>query len=567
MVAAESVRGETVSDVKLYLGDCLEVMRGMDADSVDSIVTDPPYGLEFMGKEWDKLSGTSWRNESEADREWMAQQTGNASLNARRRNAPDYGQPGPDMQDWHYRWAVEALRVAKPGAHMLAFGGTRTHHRLMCAIEDAGWEIRDVVMWVYGSGFPKSLDVSKAIDKAAGAERTEGAREWKGGKRHNNSFGGGSGQENGTTTLTKYDVPATPDALRWQGWGTNLKPAYEPVIVARKPLIGTVAANVLEHGTGGINIDGCRVGGVVPQVTQGGQRSRGGIMNATGGERGTPSRPHTLGRWPANVCHDGSDEVTALFPNSSGGAFPKTVKGASPIAFRGDEQREARIELADAGSAARFFMACPFTEEDNEWLHQENSDPCVRCADSPCAVCETPIAVGVAETRTWDTSNGESPATAASTGNSNGCTPTLSPAPCAERQESTGIIPTTASRSRSCGSVSPVIIASTLEIERTGQRRFTYCPKASKSDRDEGLPDGEHSSHPTVKPTALMRWLVRLVTPPGGVVLDPFMGSGSTGKAAALEGFDFVGIEIDAEYLEIAQLRTAIAQPTMGLFG
>ena len=160
-----------MSDVKLHLGDCLDVMATMDADSVDSIVTDPPYGLEFMGKEWDKLSGTRWRNESEADREWMAQQTGNASLNARRRSAPDYGQPGPDMQDWHYRWAVEALRVLKPGGHLLAFGGSRTHHRLMCAIEDAGWEIRDVVMWVYGSGFPKSHDVSKAIDKAAGAER------------------------------------------------------------------------------------------------------------------------------------------------------------------------------------------------------------------------------------------------------------------------------------------------------------------------------------------------------------------------------------------------------------
>jgi hypothetical protein len=197
-------------------GDCREVMAAMDAKSVDSIVSDPPYGLSFMGKGW------------------------------------DHGVPGVEF------W-TEAMRVAKPGAHLLAFGGTRTYHRLACAIEDAGWEIRDCVMWVYGSGFPKSHDVSKAIDNAAGAEReVVGPNPYnanKGGRNHHSDKCAQAGK------MSNITAPATDDAKRWQGWGTALKPAWEPVIVARKPLCGTVAENVLTHGTGGINVDGCRVDG------------------------------------------------------------------------------------------------------------------------------------------------------------------------------------------------------------------------------------------------------------------------------------------------------------------
>ena len=384
----------------LHHGDCLEVLRSLPDCSVDSVVTDPPYGLSFMGKRW------------------------------------DYDVPSVEV------WA-ECLRVLKPGGHLLAFAGTRTQHRMAVRIEDAGFEIRDMIAWVYGSGFPKSLDVSKAIDKMDAAQEQQARRyrftEWvrstgitskqideatqtnMGGHyttaasqpaimtrehleacRHllgdipewvereadirsveSKNFaerevvgyeemvdttkvrmgfaGSRYNNEESTNRIVSITAPATPEAKQWQGWGTALKPALEPITVARKLLIGTVAENVLQHGTGAINVDGGRVGE----------------------------------RWPANFIHDGSEEATDLL-----------------------------------GASARFF----------------------------------------------------------------------------------------------------------------------YCAKASKADRGE-------NHHPTVKPTDLMRYLCRLVTPPSGIVLDPFMGSGSTGKAAMLEGFAFVGIEREAEYIDIAKAR------------
>jgi DNA modification methylase len=374
----------------LHHGDCLEVLRLLPDCSVDSIVTDPPYGLSFMGKRW------------------------------------DYDVPSVDV------WA-ECLRVLKPGGHLLAFAGTRTQHRMAVRIEDAGFEIRDMIAWVYGSGFPKSLDVSKAIDKMDAAQEQQARRyrftEWvrstgitskqiddatqtnMGGHyttaasqpaimtrehleacrhllgdipewvereadirsvesknfaerevvgQHQTDMGGLGGERLGQKG-GDITIASTPEAKQWEGWGTALKPALEPITVARKPLIGTVAENVLQHGTGAINVDGGRVGE----------------------------------RWPANFIHDGSEEATDLL-----------------------------------GASARFF----------------------------------------------------------------------------------------------------------------------YCAKASKADRGE-------NHHPTVKPTDLMRYLCRLVTPPSGIVLDPFMGSGSTGKAAMLEGFAFVGIEREAEYIDIAKAR------------
>ena len=368
--------------IDLRCGDALEVLRTIESDSVDSVVTDPPYELGFMGKAWDS-TGVAY-----------------------------------SVELWR-----EVLRVLKPGGHLLAFGGTRTFHRLACAIEDAGFEIRDTIMWVYGSGFPKSLDVSKAIDKAAGAEREVLS------SFERSRSGGILGAE--TVITRNITAPATPEARQWSGWGTALKPACEPITVARKPLIGTVAENVLAHGTGAINVDACRVGTEV--VGWGGGAAGGNTWNTEncGLAKSGQARP-VLGRWPANLIHDGSDEAVRLFPVTGGGA----------------------------GSAARFF----------------------------------------------------------------------------------------------------------------------YCAKASKSDRDEGCEgmeervaggmqgrhDGSMGSitlrrnhHPTVKPTALMRYLCRLVTPPGGIVLDPFMGSGSTGKAAMLEGFRFIGIEIDPEYVELARKRIA----------
>ena len=342
--------------IQLLLGDCLERLRELPDCSVDACVTDPPYGLSFMGKAWDY--------------------------------------DVPTVEVWR-----EVLRVLKPGGHLLAFAGTRTQHRMAVQIEDAGFEIRDMIAWVYGSGFPKSLDVSKAIDKAAGAEREMVGIAGRSGSARACMAGDFAGGEYHAT------APATPAAQQWSGWGTALKPALEPITVARKPFKGTVAANVLEHGTGALNVDGCRVG-------------------------------TSTGRWPANLIHDGSDEVVGLFPQTAPSSDRPRKNSAA-----------AHNHTASMGKSA------------GDWITRGHSD------------------------------NGGSAA------------------------------------------------------------RFFYCAKASKADRGEG------NVHPTVKPTELMRYLCRLVTPFGGVVLDPFMGSGSTGKAAVLEGFRFIGIEREAEYLEIARQR------------
>jgi DNA modification methylase len=336
---------------RIIVGDCRESMATLEADSVDAVVCDPPYELGFMGRKWD-ASGISY-----------------------------------DLEVWR-----QALRVLKPGGHLLAFSGSRTYHRMACAIEDAGFDIRDQIMWVYGSGFPKSLDVSKAIDKAAGAEReVTGPNAWaaRGGLVQANTYG--------TPSRPDATSPATDEARRWSGWGTALKPAHEPICMARKPLVGTVAANVLQHGTGAINVDGCRVG------TDGGTTRNGlSYVGESGWTTGHSVQRIDAGRWPANVLHDGSDEATE--------------------------------GLRDA---ARYF----------------------------------------------------------------------------------------------------------------------YTAKASGEDRDEMLGDVPKNVHPTVKPTNLMRYLVRMVTPLGGLVLDPFTGSGSTGRAAMLESMRFVGCELSPEYAEIARAR------------
>ena len=417
--------GEMTERFNLFEGNCLEVMATMAENSIDSIVTDPPYELGFMGKSWDS-SGVAF-----------------------------------NIEVWQ-----EALRILKPGGHLLAFSGSRTYHRMAVAIEDAGFEIRDQIMWIYGSGFPKSHNVSKGIDKAAGAEREVVGTKTAGigtGKAYGKIVGERQPIE---TNLVNITAPATPAAKQWDGWGTALKPAHEPIVVARKPLIGTVANNVLTFGTGGLNIDGARVG------SEGGTFKASkpeGESNGIYGEgiNGTVDIGQlNAGRWPANVIHDGSDEVVELFPDSKGGAYPAKRGQAINTAFASGQETEGGFRaMGDSGSAARFF----------------------------------------------------------------------------------------------------------------------YCAKASKKDRNEGLDgfeakfsptmsDGiggkEHNPetatkkanhHPTVKPTTLMQYLVRLVTPPNGTVLDPFLGSGSTGKAAMYEGFNFIGIELTPEYLPIAKARIEFA--------
>lgn len=404
---------------ELHQGDCLALLPTLAAESVHAVITDPPYHLAatrggktgFMGKEWD----------------------------------------GGDIAFRTDVWR-EALRVLKPGGYLLAFGGTRTSHRIACAIEDAGFEIRDSIVWLYGSGFPKSLDVSKAIDREAGKEREIIGTHPDAAKRT-----GGTTTVSGWSTPSRCNditAPATDEAKQWNGWGSALKPSHEPCIVARKPFSGTIAQNVLTHGTGAINIDGCRVGenpGYKYVADKNGTTfhgEQGARTKQSAAKKGADFIESTKGRFPANVIHDGSDEVLeafAAFGESKSGSGSGSVNGALGQnqgwnAHRNKPQNHPGFQ--DSGSPTRFF----------------------------------------------------------------------------------------------------------------------YCAKASGEDRDG-------NNHPTVKPLSLMRYLCRLVCPPGGVILDPFMGSGSTGVSAMAEGFRFIGIEKEAEYFEICKrrLRHATRQEALEL--
>jgi hypothetical protein len=439
-------------------GDCLDVMREMDACSIDSIVTDPPYGLKFMGKDW------------------------------------DHGLPGEAF--WR-----EALRVAKPGAHLLAFGGTRTFHRLTCAIEDAGWEIRDCVMYVYGSGFPKSLDVSKAINKAAGAER-----EVVGAYHVTRDMSGGSwadlhGKQN-HAKMHDIAAPATPAAQQWSGWGTALKPAWEPVIVARKPLDGTVAANVLKWGVGGINVDACRV----PTEDNYTINTWDDGSKPFGGGAGHPytGRQEGKGRWPANLILSWNEDEYEL---------------------RDDVKPDQLLELErwlDANATTRFMGGTMKIDEKTFKAMPPELKAIFQKLPNPGSV-EVLELFPVS-------------------GNGSG-KPTI-----AKRQRNKGW----------CNSSPGEGVDAIDNYGDSGSAaRFFYCAKASKRERNAGMPDGMANNHCTVKPLALMRYLCRLVTPSGGTILDPFCGSGSTGVAALQEGFNFIGIEKEAEYAEIALARLA----------
>jgi site-specific DNA-methyltransferase (adenine-specific) len=362
----------------ILVGDCRARLRELDTESVDSIVTDPPYELGFMGKSWD-ASGIAY-----------------------------------DLDVWR-----ECLRVLKPGGHLLAFGAPRTYHRLACAIEDAGLTLRECLMWIFGAGFPKSHNLDGA----------------------------------------------------WKGWGTALKPAYEPIVMARKPLRGTVAQNVMAYGTGAINVDGCRVG------TQGGTRAddkpkyQDGMFKGIGGK--VTITQLDAGRWPANVIHDGSEEVVGMFPDvgkSTGGLTPGVGSKTRPATWSfGNTLGAGAGGYGDSGSAARFFYSAKASKADRD----EGMEA-------------------------WD------------------------------------------------------------------DRTFNRVNPGGLENDPRWAPVERKNVHPTVKPTDLMRYLVRLVTPPGGLVLDPFTGSGSTGKAAVLEGMRFIGCELSPEYAAIAEARIKAAAVKTG---
>ena len=413
-------------------------MKTMEADSIDSIVTDPPYELGFMGKSWDS-SGIAF-----------------------------------NVEVWQ-----EALRVLKPGGHLIAFSGSRTYHRMAVAIEDAGFEIRDQIMWVYGSGFPKSHDVSKAIDKQAGAVREVVGTRITGAAMSGKVSGiengeGGTDFGSGTNEIN-ITAPATAAAKQWQGWGTALKPAHEPMVLARKPLIGTVANNVLTFGTGGLNIDGSRIEGVPPSVPQPSLGVKERVTYGFGtGEGRNGEMSQATGRFPANFIHDGSDEVVALFPDSKGMATQKSganvnVYGGNALNKSATTFPEVRLGFNDSGSAARFFYCAKASKKDrNEGLDG-------------------------------------------------------------------------------------------FEVKRSSGYGYDHGLGNAGEGMFKDRNPIKQNYHPTVKPTTLMQYLVRLVTPPNGIVLDPFLGSGSTGKAAMYEGFNFVGIELTPEYLPIAKARILFA--------
>lgn len=388
----------------------------MEPESVDAVVCDPPYGLKFMGKKFDAL-----------------------------------GQ-GAQQREWHRRWAFEALHLLKPGGHLLAFGGSRTYHHLASGIEEAGFDVRDQIMWLYGSGFPKSQNVEKAVAKVAGSD----------------------------------------GAQSWEGWGTALKPAHEPIVVARKPFKGGTGKNVVEHGTGAINIDGCRVpyeaGGSKasnPSLRETVKGGNGGRIIATE-EQSREMTPNEGGRFPANLILD--EQAAALLDEQSGQRRSSGHYAQGGQGSKGESQRATSIfapetsttTYDDRGGASRFFYSPKAPKRERE--------------------------AGLTEQRVND---------------------------------------------------------------RFRTRRCTTCGKNVPEAGSCGCPDAEiewvepkpvANHHPTVKPIALMRYLCRLATPPGGLILDPFAGSGTTGIAALLEGFQFIGIELDPEgegYADLARARIA----------
>ena len=393
--------------MQILNGNNLDLLKTLPDNSVDSVVTDPPYGLSFMNKKW------------------------------------DYDVPSVEL------WK-EVYRVLKHGGHVLSFGGTRTYHRMVVNMEDAGFEIRDQIMWLYGSGFPKSLNIGKAIDKIEGNEREVVGEKKRGDVQKAKEKGVGyladvANRNNvkqfgyGTETITK-------GSSEWEGWGTALKPANEPICLARKPLSEkSIAENVLKYGTGGINIDGCRVGS----------------ENRT--YKGSGKQPNKLNNHEKGATGIG-------YMDGSGSDLEYSVNGRFPANIILDE--EAGKLLDEQSGISKTGDIRPY--------EQKNTD--------------------------------------------------------------------------SYSGSMPKLRNINFKGDKGGASRFFYCAKASKSDRGDG------NNHPTVKPTDLMRYLCRLITPPNGIVLDPFMGSGSTGKGAILEGFDFIGMELHPEYVEIAKARIEHAQ-------
>lgn len=411
--------------MELHQGNNIEILKRLKPNSIDSIVTDPPYGLKFMNKKWDHSV--------------------------------------PSVQFWR-----DCLRVLKPGGHVLSFGGTRTYHRMACNIEDAGFEIRDQIQWLYGSGFPKSHNISKAIDKKFGSLKEV---------EYNQGGGYGNGKfKNSNVSNTRADghigkgkksIANSDLAKQWDGWGTALKPACEPLCLARKPLSEkTIVNNVLEHGTGGINIDECRVETEHNKVRiSKGNIYGGNSLNQSNIKHTVSKDSNIKGRFPANVVLD--EEAGKMLDEQSGQLSPQgsRKKKDSIGKFYGGGTKDSSF-FGDKGGASRFFYCAKASKrERNEGLE------------------------GFEDRQTWASQ---------------------------EKRD-----------------------ANSFDVFESDGRQKTL----------------NKNYHPTVKPIKLMQYLIKLITPPGGTIMDPFMGSGSTGVAAKSLGFNFIGMELNEDYYKIAEAR------------
>jgi len=401
-------------NIDLRLGDCLEVLKTIPDNSIDAVITDPPYGLGFMNKEWDSPEKLRQLTQREQERSAERKAEGKSPTDAPFSKSVPPGlaikgaKEGKWFQEWCELWAVECLRILKPGGHILSFSAPRTYHRMATAFEDAGFEIRDQLMWVFGSGFPKSHNIGKAIQKQSGDVKVIGTKQGAGttGKSY---ISNNEEYVDGVKGVFKKEYDEIEITNEWEGWGTALKPAHEPIVMARKPLSEkSIAENVLKHGTGGINIDGSRI------------------------------------------------------------EFEDTQNPATNPKYR----LEAGYKLGEKGKASNGSVS--FSSSNNE-------------------------------------------------------------------TNVSGRFPANIIFDEEAGQL--------LDEQSDKASRFFYCPKASKKDREE------NNNHPTVKPTDLMRYLINLITPPNGTILDPFMGSGSTGKAAMRCGVNFIGIEKEQEYMAIASAR------------
>lgn len=740
---------------EILQADCIEAMRQMDEASVDAIVTDPPYGLEFMGKEWDRLSwddGTATpKNEAWREQQRNAPRKDGGWASMQESRVPRFnaaGIPASRMQDWHQTWATEALRVLKPGGHLLAFGGTRTYHRLACAIEDAGFEIRDCLVWMYGSGFPKSLDVSKAIDKAAGAERevvgeradfkakkaAESRRGEDNARRFNEAHDPGRGGYTDPSQVGVLTAPATPEAAQWEGWGTALKPSHEPIVLARKPLAsrGVNVRVVVENGLREQGIEGeirwttnpvsdaagsspptssTSTGRSEPSATSVSRADESTkrsveqpIPNAPeprigNGESGTantsasttsgdetssetkssrptetpalaaenesatsspsttsteaepPTAKQSTARSSRNSSAKDSPRVIESFAGIATGLtgsravvhisklsdetfawpddLPERVAGGSTVAQNVLEHGTGALNIAATRITANGHLSTPsdkvysaerlvrprIARDDNtvygkglgagtqeepagRWpanVALSHLPECVAVGtrkvkghkgypNGPQGNHNRGVIYGAAESSTTPRPGHADP-DGTETITAYECAPGC---PIAMLDEQSGAVKGAVSNGKRAGTGYHENFGEQEQEasygDSGGAARFFYCAKSSRSERNAGLDgfeegyladankwtdvdyrkgDGEVTArkranvHPTVKPIDLMRWLVRLVTPPGGTCLDPFVGSGTTGCACVLEGFDFIGIEREPEYVEIAKARIA----------